>query len=137
MGRTAILLVVVFNLTFMVMGFRMSSATNEAYKKYAAYADIEQASLALESAANIAISNALLTSSPTKDTVLASNDTLNNAIFTIKRFLKYSIYGNRDGDSLYILGTHNLTGCSTSLTNTTSVRVRGNAFSQYVFYSGK
>lgn len=57
MGRTSIIMVMAFNLIFMTMGFRLSSLTSSAYDKYMTYYSIEQAGLAAESGANIAISN--------------------------------------------------------------------------------
>jgi hypothetical protein len=134
MGRTSLLLVIGFNLTFMLMGFRLSAVTSAAYEKYCSYADIEQAGLILESAANIAISNALLTTSPTADTTLCTNDSLARGTYTIRRLLKFT-NGTRDGDSLVIIGMYPFYGSTTGIVCTTSVRVRGNAFSQYVFYS--
>jgi hypothetical protein len=58
MGRTSLLLVIAFNLTFLIMGSRLSSISSSAYNKYLSYADIEQASFAAESFSNIAISQA-------------------------------------------------------------------------------
>ena len=58
MGRTSILMVLTFNVLFMVVGFRISSLASSAYNKYLTYYSVEQASLAAESGANIAISNA-------------------------------------------------------------------------------
>jgi cytoskeletal protein CcmA (bactofilin family) len=134
MGRTSLLLVIGFNLTFMLMGFRLSAVTSASYEKYCSYADIEQAGLILESAANIAISNALLTPSPSADTTLCTNDSLARGTYTIRRLLKFT-NGTRDGDSLVITGIYPFYGSTTGIVCTTTVRVRGNAFSQYVFYS--
>jgi hypothetical protein len=134
MGRTSLMMVIVFNMTFMFMGYRLSTASSKAYEKYCSYGDIEQAGLALESAANVAISNALLTTSPTSDTTLCTDDNFGKAKFTIRRILVYT-NGVRDGDSLYITGSYPLTNSINTITCTTSVRVRGNAFAQYVFYS--
>jgi hypothetical protein len=61
MGRTSLMLVIAFNVIFMAMGFRLSDASSSAYQKYSAYAVLEQASLAVESGANIAISDAFFT----------------------------------------------------------------------------
>jgi hypothetical protein len=144
MGRTSLMMIIVFNMTFMMMGFRLSTATSAAYEKYCSYADIEQAGLILESAANIAISNALLSPSPTtvNDTTLCLDEQLGKAKFTIHRILVFNMYGNRDGDSLVVTGSYPLTGKISILTGkpyeitcTTKVKVRGNSFSQYVFYS--
>jgi len=141
MGRTSILMIIVFNMTFMFMGYRLSTASAKAYEKYCSYTDIEQAGLALESAANIAISNALLSPSPTQDTTLCTNDAFGKARFTIRRILKYDGTA-RDGDSIVITGGYPLTNSIDLLTLQidsircrTSVRVKGNAFAQYVFYS--
>lgn len=137
MGRTSLLLIIAFNVTFMFMGYRLSNATSTAYEKYCGYMAIEQAGLSLESAANIAISNALLTNPPTKDTTLCTNDTLAHAIFTIQKLLRYNSVGDLDGDSLLLTGTYPITlnGSIQNITCTTGVRVKGNAFAQYVFYS--
>lgn len=142
MGRTSILMIIVFNMTFMFMGYRLSTASAKAYEKYCGYIDVEQAGLALESAANVAISNALLTPSPAGDTTLCTNDAFGKARFTIYRRLKYNAVGDRDGDSLLIRGAYPLTNSINLLTGkvdsiicNTSVRVKGNAFAQYVFYS--
>jgi hypothetical protein len=128
-------------MTFMFMGYRLSTASSKAYEKYCSYADIEQAGLALESAANVAISNALLSASPTKDTILCTNDNFGDGRFTIYRFL-VSPGGFRDGDSLFIRGAYPLTNSFNLVTGNldsiickTSVRVKGNAFAQYVFYT--
>jgi cytoskeletal protein CcmA (bactofilin family) len=138
MGRTSLMLVVAFNLTFMMMGYRLSTATTTAYQKYSAYANIEQAGLALEGAANVAISFALLNPPPVvTDTFLCSNDPFHQGTFTIHIFRMTA----SDGDSIYITGSYPIAGCYTltgqqdSLRMVTSVRVQGNAFAQYVFYS--
>jgi hypothetical protein len=136
MGRTSLMLIMVFNMTFMYLGFRLATAASSAYEKYCAYADIEQAGMTLESAANIAISNSLMTAPVAVDTFLCTNDAFGKAIFTIKRIPRWTAFGNRDGDSLVVFGSYPLTGSVlSSITCTTSVRVKGNAFSQYVFYS--
>ena len=140
MGRTSIMLIMVFNMTFMFMGYRLSTVTSTAYEKYAGYSKIEQVGLALESAGNIAISNALMTLDPTTvtDTTLCSNDTLAGITFTIHRIkMKDATSGASDGDSLYITGNCPITinGINYNIGCTTGIRVRGNSFAQYVFYS--
>ena len=138
MGRTSIMLVLVFNMTFMFMGYRLSTVTSIAYQKYAGYSKIEQVGLALESAGNIAISNALLTTDPiANDTILCSNDTLAGITFTIDRRKMTNAIGAKDGDSIIITGQCpiNINGTTYTITCNTGIRIRGNSFSQFVFYS--
>jgi hypothetical protein len=119
----------------MFMGYRLSTASSNAYEKYCGYTDVEQAGLALESAANIAISNALLSPQPTQDTILCKNDAFGKANFTIYRRLKFDpISGARDGDSIVIRGAYPLSNSINpatlqidSIICNTSVRVRGNS----------
>jgi hypothetical protein len=145
MGRTSLLLIIAFNVTFMLMGFRMSNATSKAYEKYCSYADIEQAQCAVESCANIAISAALLDTPTVVVTTRCSNEVLfgkDGSTFTVKQYPTYDAMMVQKGESLTVTGTYKLKSISPTLedpdpklTYATVVEVTGNSFSQYVFYS--
>jgi len=146
MGRTSLLLIIAFNVTFMMMGFRMSNATSAAYEKYSGYLDIEQSGLAMESCANIAIANALLDTARSSTINLCSNKTFfgkAGSNFSITQFPYLDPITNMQiGESLLVVANYPLTGTRNPFTgqieqmyDTTYVKVQGNSISQYVFYS--
>jgi hypothetical protein len=55
MGRTSLMMVIGFNVIFMLMGYNLSSVSTHAYKSYTNYLAVEQAQFFAESAANIAV----------------------------------------------------------------------------------
>jgi hypothetical protein len=140
MGRTSLMMIIVFNMIFMMMGFRMSTATSAAYEKYCGYADIEQAGLTMESCANLAISNALLDTARSNMITLLSGQQIFGKVgtsFTAVQYPMLDAASVQVGESLRVIGSYpiNIGGSVTALTCTTNVRVRGNAFAQFVFYS--
>jgi hypothetical protein len=140
MGRTSLMMIIVFNMIFMLMGFRMSTATSAAYEKYCGYADIEQAGLTMESCANLAISNALLSvQNPSPVTLLSGQQIFGKVgtSFTAVQYPMFDAASVQIGESLRVIGSYpiNIGGSVTVITCTTNVRVRGNAFAQFVFYS--
>jgi hypothetical protein len=144
MGRTSLLLVMAFNVTFMMMGYRMSSASSKAYDKYCGYADVEQAGLAMESCANIAISYALLDTPRVNTFSRCSNTTLfgkSGAAFTVTQYPTFDKVGVQVGESLMVTSSYSLpsailpTDLNPKMYDTTYITVTGNSFSTYVFYS--
>ena len=138
MGRASLMMIIAFNVTFMAIGYRMSSATSSAYQKYCAYNDIEQAGLAVESCANMAISHALLDSARINSYTLYTNQQLfgiSGSSFSVKQFPTFDAFHVQQGESLQVSGSFPLTGSSSNMTFWSSVQVTGNSFSQYVFYS--
>jgi hypothetical protein len=121
MGRTAMLLVIAFNVTFMVMGFRMSAISSKAYEKYIAYQVIEQANLTMESAANIAISQAFVSSSTPNPSQVIS---FMGGTYTASRTNTAPFL-----DQLLITGTFN------GVQSTTAIMIQSSSFSQFAFYS--
>jgi hypothetical protein len=139
MGRNSLILVIAFNITFMMMGFRTSKVTSTAYEKYSSYAAIEQASLAVESGANIAISNAFfdpLSTIPNANISFPSPG--KGTIQIIKTPILEAVSGFTLGYNLTVNGSCNIIsgpGGNDAVTSQTSIQVQGNSFSQYVMYS--
>ena len=75
MGRTSLLMVICFNIVFMTMGFNLSQHASDMYAKYTSYYLTEQAQLAAESAANIAIGGIYTTTLATPGKIWASPTT--------------------------------------------------------------
>ncbi len=61
MGRTSLLMVIIFNVIFMLMGFNLSQHVSDAYNKYIAYYNIEQAQYVSQSATNIGLNGMYIT----------------------------------------------------------------------------
>jgi hypothetical protein len=127
MGRTALMMVIVFNLIFMAMGFRVSAITTSAYSKYIAYDCIEQASLVAESAANIGISNVFFSPATAIPGTAFSGGTGMGGTFQITK--TQSMQGGINGFDLNIIAR------DSSVTVFTYVRVQGNSFSQFVMFT--
>jgi hypothetical protein len=125
MGRTSILLVIGFNIVFMFMGFRVSTTVSRTYEKYITYADIEQGGLAMESGANIALSNECMN---LINTIPAVDVPFQSGSFRITRVVAPSAQG-LPGANLIITGTY------ADANFTTTVRVQDGSFSQYAMYS--
>ena len=139
MGRTSLMLVIAFNVIFMAMGFRLSNASSSAYLKYSGYAALEQASLAVESGANIAISDAFF-GAPTAIPTTTAFDfpSAGQGTIQITKTPLFDAVGVLIGDSLTISGSRNIpngTLTDDQVKSQTSIRVQGNSFSQYVMYS--
>ena len=128
MGRTSILLVIAFNLMFMMVGFRLSSITSSAYDKYTAYYSIEQASLAAESGANIVISNAFFAKATPMNYTFSSGTGINGTI-TLSKTANKGISGDTLG--------FNVTSTSRDDKSTviTHVTVQGASFSQFGMFT--
>jgi hypothetical protein len=123
MGRTSILLVIAFNITFLMMGSRLSSISSSAYDKYLSYIDIEQAAFATESFANIAISQARMDTAAVVDPT--QQISFKNGIYTIAK--------NAFGTNQFRL---TITGESaTGVKDTTWITVGMASFSVYAMYS--
>ena len=75
MGRTSLMMVICFNIVFMTMGFNLSQHASDMYAKYTSYYLTEQAQLAAESAANIAIGGIYTTTLATPGKIWASPTT--------------------------------------------------------------
>jgi hypothetical protein len=121
MGRTALMLVIAFNVTFMLMGFRISAISSKAYEKYIAYQNIEQANLTMESAANIAISQAFVSGGTPDSSQVIS---FMGGTYTAKRTNTAPFR-----DQLLVTGTFN------GVQSTTAIMIQSSSFSQFAFYS--
>jgi hypothetical protein len=121
MGRTSLIMVMGFNIAFMIQGFNLSQISMSAYQKYTEYGGIEQAGLAMESAANIAVSNSRTNPGAAIDsTVFVS---FKNGTFNISK----TSMDNRF--LLRAIGNYNGMICTT-------VVISGKpSFSQYAMYS--
>jgi cytoskeletal protein CcmA (bactofilin family) len=133
------MMIIVFNMTFMLMGYRLGTVTSAAYNKYIAYAAIEQAGLAMESSSNIGISHALLDTARSTVIPIFSGTTMFNitgSSFAMTQIPTYDpVTHVQSGESLCISGSYPLSGSSGTIYDTTFVKVTGNSFAQYVFYS--
>jgi hypothetical protein len=147
MGRTSLMLIIAFNITFVAMGFGLSRITSWAYDKYCGYADIEQSQLTAESCANIAISAALLDTPRITVQNRCSSTAMfgkSGTSFTVNQYPTFDGVGVQNGESLMVVGSIPLPSAikldyppdlDPHLICTTLVKVQGNSFSQYVFYS--
>jgi len=130
MGRTAIIMVMAFNLTFMAIGFRLSSIVSSSYSKYVTYYSIEQAGLAAESGANIALSNTFFSRGVALPTAAFSSGTGINGTIQITKVARYGAAGTDTvGFDLTI------TGDDANSKTITYIRVQGQSFSQYGMFT--
>ncbi len=125
MGRSSLLLVLGFNIVFMIVGFRISGTANRAYEKYITYNDMEQGGLAMESAANIALSNQCMDPS---NFVPAVSVPFQRGSFLITRDTAITAAG-LPGQRITITGTY------AGANYTTIIRVQDGSFSQYAMYT--
>ena len=123
MGRASLILVIAFNLTFLILGSRLSRISGSAYEKYLAYTDIEQAAFSAESFANIAISQTRMNSGAAIDST--QQNSFNGGTYTISR--------NNLGSNKYQL-TINGTS-ATGVNSTTWITVGMASFSTYGMFS--
>jgi hypothetical protein len=130
MGRTSLMMVIVFNLTFMLMGFRLSSITSSAYNKYITYYSIEQSGLAAESGANIAISNTFFARATAMPTAAFSSGT---GIAGTIQIIKSAIYGAAGTDTIGF--TLTVTSADKNATTIETITVQGQSFSTYGMFT--
>jgi hypothetical protein len=128
MGRTSILLVIGFNLMFALRGFRTSSMASSAYDKYNTYYSIEQASLAAESGANMAISNSFFAKTTPFNYTFNSGTGINGTITLLKTAIQ-SISNDTIG---FLLTSTSKDDKSTVITRVT---VQGAKFSQFGMFT--
>jgi len=129
MGRTSILMIITFNVIFMTIGFRISSLSSSAYNKYLTYYSVEQASLAAESGANIAISNAYFARATPLPTAAFTSGTGINGTIQIKKVPIQSLSNDTVG--------FDITSTSTDDNSTvvTSIRVKGQSFASFGMFT--
>jgi hypothetical protein len=129
MGRTSIMMIIAFNVIFMAIGFRISSLSSSAYNKYLTYYSVEQASLAAESGANIAISNAYFARATPLPTASFPSGTGINGTILIKKVPIQSLSNDTIG--------FNITSTSTDDNSTviTSIRVQGQSFASFGMFT--
>jgi hypothetical protein len=128
MGRTSLMMVIAFNLIFMVIGFRLSSITSSAYNKYITYYSIEQAGLAAESGANIAISNTFFARATPFDYTFPSGTGIAGTI-QITKAARYGAGTDTIGFDLTVIGADNNSKVITT------IRVQGASFSQWGMFT--
>jgi len=123
------MMVIAFNIIFMTIGFRISSMASSAYNKYLTYYSIEQASLAAESGANIAISNAFFGKTTSIPTAAFSSGTGINGTIAITRTPIQSLSNDTIG--------FNYTSTATDDNSTviTKIRVQGQSFATYGMFT--
>jgi hypothetical protein len=139
MGRTSLLLVIGFNVVFMVTGFRISTQTTQTYEKYLGYCDIEQAQLAAESAANIGISDAFFNPAGAIPGGVIGFPSSQEGTFTIIKDIRFSAAGTIDSIIVNVNGNYNMAGggflASNQVQLNTSVVISGGSFSQFVMFT--
>jgi hypothetical protein len=131
MGRTSLMMVIGFNLIFMMLGYRMSTVTSSAYNKYIRYNCVEQTSLAAESGANIAISNAFFSKATPIPTASFSSGTGVAGTIQITKTSFPTVVGGTDtaGFNLTIIGA------DLDDSVVTKVTVQGTSFSTFVMFT--
>jgi hypothetical protein len=122
-------MVMAFNLIFMTMGFRLSSLTSSAYDKYMTYYSIEQAGLAAESGANIAISNSYFSRTTALPTAQFSSGTGINGTIQLSKVPIQSLSNDTIGFNLTSTSSDNYSMVITQ------VRVQGQSFAKFGMFT--
>jgi hypothetical protein len=135
MGKVSLLMVMMFNIVFMYMGFNLSGIASHAYKNYTNYYTSEQAQFLVESASNIALGsiNQNLRWCSTDSTV--HTYTITDKAAPTNVLGTYSIKAATTWPSGVRTVTFTITAVCGSLTENSVVAIRTPQFSEYAMYT--